>query len=487
MSEFFFQAGISNLCVSFFLAILAIFAEKIIKRPQLSHLLWLLVLIKLLTPPLFIIGIFEDPTPPLRESKRKIEILEEKVVNLPLLEKNKSISTFERTKPEVYSKIKIAFLFVWFFGSLFFFFFSLAKVYQFNRLLQKESKRGPPSLQLLSEEIAKKLSLKKIPTIHTISAQISPMVWWTGGKVKIFVPEALFRGMESSQFYWVLAHELAHVKRRDHFVRWIEWFALVCFWWTPLIWWARSHLRENEEICCDNLVLSCFEPHPKSYANTLLTTVEYLSSSLCCPPLVASAFNNSNFLERRFKMILSKNSNRSHSLWLKGAVILYAMLVLPLGLAYSQNKKEEKEEPRINKGGIQKKHIVSLEFHNASIYEMVDKIQKQTGIDIIVEPGISGTMILAFSNVYWLDALHLIAKNFKCEVIKTSEDSWEVRQPVMVNLEFENTDLREVINTIAVIGNTNIIYSENVQGKVNLHLKDIPWREALEEVTRKNR
>jgi Zn-dependent protease with chaperone function len=28
---------------------------------------------------------------------------------------------------------------------------------------------------------------------------------------------------------WILAHELGHIKRKDHLVRWLEWLALVAF------------------------------------------------------------------------------------------------------------------------------------------------------------------------------------------------------------------------------------------------------------------
>ena len=55
---------------------------------------------------------------------------------------------------------------------------------------------------------------------------------------------------------WIVAHELAHVRRRDYLVRWVEWLACVCFWWNPVVWWAQRNLRAMEEICCDDLVLS---------------------------------------------------------------------------------------------------------------------------------------------------------------------------------------------------------------------------------------
>jgi ABC-type glycerol-3-phosphate transport system permease component len=51
MTDLFFQGVASNVLISFALAIMAVFAG-ISKRFRFVHILWLLVLIKLVTPPL---------------------------------------------------------------------------------------------------------------------------------------------------------------------------------------------------------------------------------------------------------------------------------------------------------------------------------------------------------------------------------------------------------------------------------------------------
>ena len=49
------------------------------------------------------------------------------------------------------------------------------------------------------------------------------MTWWTGGRVRVLVPAGLCDELDLGRLRWILAHELAHVKRRDHLVRWLEW------------------------------------------------------------------------------------------------------------------------------------------------------------------------------------------------------------------------------------------------------------------------
>jgi len=213
----------------------------------------------------------------------------------------------------------------------------MARVYRFSRLLAAESDVATHELQTAAVRIARRLELNTITTICTTSARISPMVWWAGGKVRIVIPTALLDQMDAHEWQWILAHELAHIRRRDYLVRWLEWLACVCFWWNPVVWWAQRNLRAMEEICCDDLVISYLSPKPKFYADSLLSAVEFLARPVLRPPAMASEINSGGFLERRFKMIVSDKPNRSNSRWLQACVLLCAMVVLPLGIASAQD------------------------------------------------------------------------------------------------------------------------------------------------------
>ena len=61
MTDFFFQMGLSNACFSLALAIVAMVVGAKARRPHLAHLLWLLVFIKLLTPPIVTVPIVTIP------------------------------------------------------------------------------------------------------------------------------------------------------------------------------------------------------------------------------------------------------------------------------------------------------------------------------------------------------------------------------------------------------------------------------------------
>ena len=101
-------------------------------------------------------------------------------------------------------------------------------------------------------------------------------------------------------------HELAHIKRRDHVVGWIELIAGLVWWWNPLFWSVRRALREQAELACDAWVISALPNGRRAYAESLLA----LSSPGSPRPPAAAAVmgvkaSSRRVLERRLVMIMN--------------------------------------------------------------------------------------------------------------------------------------------------------------------------------------
>src|SRR5437773_1721665 len=75
----------------------------------------------------------------------------------------------------------------------------------------------------------------------------------------------------------LIAHELAHYRRGDHWVRVFELVVSGIFWWNPVVWWARRQIEIAEEECCDAWVIEQFPDTPRWYAEALLETIDFLS------------------------------------------------------------------------------------------------------------------------------------------------------------------------------------------------------------------
>lgn len=340
-----FDIGVSNAAFAFVIALIAFAVSRNPKRAHLSHLLWLLVFVKLLTPAFFTLSVGERPAPaelaaaPLLEPSSEVALPENPVV-LPALE-----SAPVESSPITWETCKAWLIRLWLLGSVILIVWSLLRVFRFRKLLNRETKAAPREVADSARIIAAQMGLSSLPLLRTTKASIPPMVWWSGGRVQIVLPERALAELDPEEWRWVLAHEFAHVKRRDYLVRWIEWLACVLFWWNPVLWLAQRQLRNAEEVCCDHLVLATLEPDPRHYANSILSVVESLLRPVHRPPAMASHVNSGGNLERRMKLIVQRTIQRKSRV-LQFGVLLAAAAILPLGIVRGQ---EEKPEPRHGK------------------------------------------------------------------------------------------------------------------------------------------
>ncbi len=345
MTSLLLQFVISNLLLSVPLALIASAVHRSQRSPIVAHLLWVLVLAKLVTPPIFSVSLDFLPnisTQAASAIAQGTSVSLEFETDLALVKSNASIESGRVAGSDGLNRLWIAFFrtFVfalWISGGLFVLLRSLNSVFRFNRQLRVACRQVDPDLQRLATEVAEQLGLRWNPKIYSVPAEISPLVWWIGGRVRVVIPERVKQQFKPDEIKLILAHELAHIKRCDHLVRWLEWLACVVFWWNPVVWWSRRCLRVNEELCCDAMVLRALHPEPQRYGFLLLTIIELLSSPEIRPPAEACAIDSGGSLERRFRMIVSMNSIAPIPRWLSGGVLALAMGLLPLGVAYAQD------------------------------------------------------------------------------------------------------------------------------------------------------
>lgn len=226
---------------------------------------------------------------------------------------------------------------VWLLGSAGFFGWTLVRTIRFQRSLTRAA-RPASRLRQLATEIGDRLGLHQVPRIHTTTARLRPMVWWAGGRVRVLIPSIFLDELDETELRAVLAHELAHVRRRDHLVRIVEWLACSVHWWNPVVWWARRELRSAEESCCDILAVSAVKSTHGRYAKSLLRVVEVMSArpvertpALASPGRVG---RDSRLLEKRLRRVLGAVPKSPAPRWLRAAGWAFPMCGLSLGLVY---------------------------------------------------------------------------------------------------------------------------------------------------------
>jgi beta-lactamase regulating signal transducer with metallopeptidase domain len=218
---------------------------------------------------------------------------------------------------------------LWVAGSLLWWALAGLRLARFQRLL-RYAKPAPAPLQDRAGRLASRLGLARCPGVWLVPAPVSPMLWALGTAPRLLLPVALWERLGLDQQDTLLVHELAHLRRRDHWVRRLELLVLGLYWWHPVIWWARRELREAEEACCDAWVVWALPAAARAYATALLETVTFLSQSRPALPATASGAGHVQLLKRRLTMILRGTPSRTLTWGGLLVVLALATLLLPL-------------------------------------------------------------------------------------------------------------------------------------------------------------
>ena len=72
----------------------------------------------------------------------------------------------------------------------------------------------------------------------------------------------------------MVAHELAHIKRRDHWVGWLKLAAGCLWWWHPVYWYVSWKLGEEAELACDAWAVQKVAQARRAYAEALVSLCE---------------------------------------------------------------------------------------------------------------------------------------------------------------------------------------------------------------------
>jgi len=319
--------GLINAFVASLLAIGAIFATWICRNPYAARVIWLVILLRFIVPPILTIQMpwipnavtqqlnstelasssqhkCIDPSLPVTESKEfpssHVEIIGKITVAPPLAESGLSRFMQSYSLPSVVGV-------VWLFGTFLIAIFVVHRIRKFHYLLLRDTRIAPEPLRQRVNQVATQIGVSKEFHVRLTGGRIPPLVWCVGKQTTIVLPSALVEHLDASKMTSILAHEIMHVHRNDSRARWLEILVVSLFWWCPLSWIARRMVQEAEERCCDADVLHCFPKLRKSYANALLETLDFLASTNHLN-FAGTGFTRSSSMKRRFKMIINSRT-----------------------------------------------------------------------------------------------------------------------------------------------------------------------------------
>ena len=150
-------------------------------------------------------------------------------------------------------------------------------------------------------------------------------------KPKIYLPSSL----PAESMPYVLAHEKAHLRRRDHWWKPLGFLLLCIYWFHPIVWVAYILLCRDIELACDEHVIrSMGRQEKKAYSTALLTCSmpKYLIAA--CP----LAFGEVSVKERVRNVL----NYRKPGFWI---FLICLLIVFVTALCFLTNPREAAAEP----------------------------------------------------------------------------------------------------------------------------------------------
>jgi beta-lactamase regulating signal transducer with metallopeptidase domain len=198
------------------------------------------------------------------------------------------------------------------------------------------------------EELKQELGLSKAISLLKSGLAETPMVvgWFAP---MVLVPASAFTSLSPEQMRMILAHELTHIRRYDHWVNQFQGVVEIILFFHPAMWWISRQVRIEREYCCDDASLRG-TPDPKALAEALTQLELHRISS----PPNALAANGGSLMDRITRILgnrvnqINKPKEQKMKFKTLGTLVAAVFLIGSLFIVQADDKKEGKD-PRAEK------------------------------------------------------------------------------------------------------------------------------------------
>jgi beta-lactamase regulating signal transducer with metallopeptidase domain len=147
----------------------------------------------------------------------------------------------------------------------------------------------------------------------------------------VVLPAQTVACLSSDDLAAVLAHEIAHLRRRDPLVNTVQILLAGIWWFHPVYWLLTRQIRRVREDCCDDLVLTRQIAPDDRYCQILLDAAR---ASWCATTgaAVLGFGESGRSLRQRLLRILNPRSHKAASVGIVAglALIVLAVVTIPM-------------------------------------------------------------------------------------------------------------------------------------------------------------
>ncbi len=328
--------------------------------PRWQYMLWLILIVRLLLPwspnsSYSIYSIFSYST------ETSASFHQDPITDFPskentyasgssqIAEESKKQTHSNEKKNDRFFSIYTIIFYIWLAGVIILSFITLIM----NRRLLLYIKNQPVVIDQrvveIFENCKKSMSVKRdIPLL--LAGKISSPTVFGFIQPRVLLSSAHMKVLDEQQLRYIFHHELAHIKRRDVGVNWIMHVLLILNWFNPILWYAYSCMREDQELACDALALIYLDSEEQlAYGHTIISLLEHYSSYYQVPSL-ANLSRNKRTLKRRILMI-KKFQKKSYRWSAIGFVTIATISALTLLNAHAEETQQVTKQQKIGKFG----------------------------------------------------------------------------------------------------------------------------------------
>lgn len=200
---------------------------------------------------------------------------------------------------------------------------------------------------------------QKQPRVLESSQALCPLLaGWL--RPAIVVPIELTRTLDTPQLRMALAHEFAHLRRKDLWLGIFPALTQILFFFHPLAWLASHEFAATREAACDSEALRFSGASPAAFARLLLNTAQARSSMA----VLGTAFGY-RLIQRRISML--KTLTVSNARRYRGTSTIVLALAALCALPWSVTAQSTTHStPQANAKTVAKSHKAGRKKHSIS-------------------------------------------------------------------------------------------------------------------------
>ncbi len=330
----------------------------------------------------------------------------------------------------------------------------------------------------------------------------------------VVLPGGLARG-DAGVLRAVLAHEAAHLRRGDLRGRALFAAMMPLLFWHPAYWWLRREARRAAEVLAD--ASAAAQISRAAYARAMIDLAERLPTVRRARAVALGMVTVQTEFGRRMEMLLQREGVPllRGSRWLAfahgAAVVVLAQLsslawTSPLRAAQDPapvaSKSEKtavgKNEAKAVERGVTRVKVAFEYAAEQDLGTVVTRLGKAGYAveEMKIDPASDSrraTVVLRLSHAMTRDVVGRLDKLVEPAQLTMFMPMKPAPAPARkaadaqlprVMFAFEDSDVGDVIATIAKITGTNIVVHPDVRGRVTVRLRNVPARDALQVTVR---